>query len=199
MKKLMIAAAIVCAAAFANAATASWTMTNVAGPDGKANDGVAYMFAYQTGSGYSAATVGAAILKAYTDGYASKTGMDAVEAFVAANSANNYSWTPSTAGTYSDSSKTVDPVADFGLTARQSYNMYAVIFDADAIADSTAFVVSKELTNKACPDGSSNMSLLFGTQADYTTTTKWQSIPEPTSGLLLLLGVAGLALRRRRA
>ena len=27
----------------------------------------------------------------------------------------------------------------------------------------------------------------------------WQSVPEPTSGLLMLLGVAGLALRRRRA
>ena len=28
---------------------------------------------------------------------------------------------------------------------------------------------------------------------------KWQTVPEPTSGLLLLIGVAGLALRRRRA
>ena len=27
----------------------------------------------------------------------------------------------------------------------------------------------------------------------------WQSVPEPTSGLLMLLGMAGLALRRRRA
>lgn len=35
------------------------------------------------------------------------------------------------------------------------------------------------------------------TIANYATATAFQSIPEPTSGLLLLLGVAGLALRRK--
>ena len=30
-------------------------------------------------------------------------------------------------------------------------------------------------------------------------TTNWTAVPEPTSGLLMLLGMAGLALRRRRA
>lgn len=34
--------------------------------------------------------------------------------------------------------------------------------------------------------------------ADYGS-AGWYAVPEPTSGLLMLLGVAGLALRRKRA
>ena len=38
-----------------------------------------------------------------------------------------------------------------------------------------------------------------GTAANLLAGGNWQSVPEPTSGLLMLLGMAGLALRRRRA
>ena len=40
----------------------------------------------------------------------------------------------------------------------------------------------------------------FGNQATATQAAgAWAAVPEPTSGLLMLLGMAGLALRRRRA
>ena len=44
-------------------------------------------------------------------------------------------------------------------------------------------------------------SVAFGTMATFTqNAANWSSadVPEPTSGLLLLLGVAGLALRRKQ-
>lgn len=36
-------------------------------------------------------------------------------------------------------------------------------------------------------------------QGGYTVSVTTESVPEPTSGILMLLGMAGLALRRRRA
>ena len=47
--------------------------------------------------------------------------------------------------------------------------------------------------NKVMP----NMALNLNSTG--TSLGGWQSVPEPTSGLLMLLGMAGLALRRRRA
>ena len=68
-----------------------------------------------------------------------------------------------------------------------SYNyvktdMSAMVYDPDNQESSPGTFNSVSAAN-----------MLAGTSANF------QSVPEPTSGLLMLLGMAGLALRRRRA
>ena len=59
--------------------------------------------------------------------------------------------------------------------------------------------------NPASPLGENdffrNQTGKLGKDADTVSAAGWYAaaVPEPTSGLLLLLGVAGLALKRRRA
>lgn len=44
-----------------------------------------------------------------------------------------------------------------------------------------------------------SFSNLASASSSYATVGGWTAVPEPTSGLLMLLGMAGLALRRKRA
>lgn len=82
-------------------------------------------------------------------------------------------------------------------------NVYAVIYDATSIASAKNYIVSDVLSLTANSAGSL-VSAGFGAMTGTTTANKflnssWTAVPEPTSGLLMLLGMAGLALRRRRA
>ena len=55
-------------------------------------------------------------------------------------------------------------------------------------------------TVNAAAQATATANLTFGNMATATqNASNWQVVPEPTSGLLLLLGVAGLALKRKRA
>ena len=191
MKNLIILAFIAVSATMSHAASVTWTMTNVYGPDGNLNSGSAYIFGYQSDSGISSSMIASALQDAFKN-----SGLSGVGSILS----GKYKWSPSSAGSYSDTSKSVDPVGDFGLAANQLYNFYAIIFDSDTLSSDSKFFVTKELLNKKIPEGSSNLLLAFGNQSAASQAAgAWQAIPEPTSGLMILLGMAGLALRRKGA
>ena len=72
------------------------------------------------------------------------------------------------------------------------YDFYFTIEDGGKTFKSQTVNVLGQATSTA------NMN--FGNMATATqTASNWVAVPEPTSGLLMLLGLAGLALKRKRA
>ena len=81
------------------------------------------------------------------------------------------------------------------FTADTTYDFYYVLTDTVDGVDYTLTSATKSV--KALGTGAATIG--FGNQASYTSTAgNWAAVPEPTSGMLLLLGVAGLALRRKQ-
>jgi hypothetical protein len=80
-------------------------------------------------------------------------------------------------------------------TAGNSYDFYFKITTTSGGNEVT--FTSANVQAAAMDVGTS--AIAFGNQKSATQASgAWAAVPEPTSGLLMLLGVAGLALRRRR-
>ena len=78
------------------------------------------------------------------------------------------------------------------LTAGETYSFYLVLTDGDKALTSATRAAQALETGAA--------TLGFGSMKAATqNTSNWAAVPEPTSGLLLLLSMAGLALKRKRA
>jgi len=177
MKKIMIALAAVALAAGAQAAAVYWTATNVyAGNTTDKVGGIAYFLTTSMAS---------------TDSWASLTSAKDFQDALA----GKYSWTPSTAGTYSVTAANAVSNATLGLQDEKAYTAYLLIFDTATITDTSKYYITntKDLSTMT---GTSNASVAFGTQKTASQAAGgWQTVavPEPTSGLLLVLGMAGLA------
>ena len=181
MKKLMFILAAVAMAATVQAASVDWTCTNVfAGNTTDKVSGIAYFvnaetLSQSTASGFTKAS----------DWTTALSGM--------------YSWTPETAGKYTAAAP-VDN-ATLGLSDATASQAYLVIFDTATITDTSHYYMT-EVKSFDTYAGTMTQTVTWGTQKSASQAAgAWTSVnvPEPTSGLLLLVGMAGLALRRKRA
>ena len=191
MKKLMIACAAVALAAVAQAASISWSIGNVYSPSDStakiaANSMSAWLFV--TANSTDVTTIKTTTLAA-VQSVLDSGDLSGLSSLAAAHAVNT------TAGTIGGAT---------GLTGFSSGTLtaFAVVVDSTDLATAGKyFLVSDGATKSATFTSATGMkALAWGDQTSYTQGAgKWSAVPEPTSGLLLLLGMAGLALKRKVA
>ena len=189
MKKLMIALAAVAVGIAANAASISWATTK-----GYLYDG--------TGDSASKLTSGTAylVLSTYAQSdlvslFASNDG-NAATTLTALQEKTQYLGT----GEIGENAR----ITGSGTTsATDSITAYFVVFNGDnmyisdtATSDYDGLAQAHDLTFGTSMTASSKA---LPSDGAYSGAGWYTAVPEPTSGLLMLLGMAGLALRRRRA
>ncbi len=188
MKKLILGCALAMLGIVANAASINWATSNdgLLNPDGSAAGGEGYITMYlwsitsdtfNTLSGGGASAVSAKVWANYKDnlGSAESSYADDGMGQIMLTSTSSYA---SGDTAYAAVILTYDEGS--GVTHYKG-NIGQYTFDADA--DITVAGMD---------------SVVFG-DISGTSALGWSAVPEPTSGLLMLLGVAGLALRRKHA
>ena len=193
MKKLLTAAAIAIAAIKLNAASVVWQATKGALYDGagtpsKITSGSAYLM-FVTSS-YTQSDLLDAFIAANGDATATLASMSSSGAMATgAGAIGSSNSRPAGTGTYDLSA---DATAYFVVF--NDGKMY-VSYTTDALYDS----VTGEATASFTMALTSISKTTLDASAGYSAAGSWYAVPEPTSGLLMILGMAGLALRRRRA
>ena len=191
MKKIMIVAALVCVTAIAQAATVSWSVSGLKGSDGNTlTTGAAYVFCTK---GDSAITVEA--VKTALAAYASASD---IQNYLTSKSLTNLKGSVNSEGVVKVSSA---DLATSGVPAKTpAVQIFAVIVDDDSFSESMKYVVLDASGKVKTPEAttSNDASFIISPVASQTA-SNWAAVPEPTSGLLMLLGMAGLALKRKRA
>ena len=170
MKKLMALAAAVMMAVVANAGAVKWQCYDIGDDSTHKYDGaLAYLILSEESSLSNTA---------YSDALSAGT-------FTGAGVATAVDWTEISVKTGSYVSTTV-----YG---------YMILLDTDDLTTYENYKVSDVVSATFGTAGDKALNFTDSIASQSWTAVATSDVPEPTSGLLMLLGVAGLALRRRRA
>ena len=183
MKKLLAVGAALFVAVTASAASVSWSVTGITTPGStsKASGYVAYLFDEAT---VSSSTIASAI--------AGGTFADQISKALSTGTSNmSGAITKSGIGSYGASATTDSP---------EVRKFYTVLFAAGPADAAEKYIISADSTvTFTSPTGSKAAAFV---NIVSNAASGWQNtsaVPEPTSGLLLLLGLAGIALKRKVA
>ena len=181
MKKIMMALAVIVTAAAVQAASFDWKTSATgkiygAGTTTLLASGTAYIFD-------AGATTQQSVLDAFAQGKTWTTGS------LDNKSVSAGAITATTAEAFA-----------YG-TAGNTYNFYVAVLNGDSLFISdTVAVDAAAISYKTASFNLKTASQAAAMTSSTFTAGGWYSaVPEPTSGLLLLLGMAGLALKRKRA
>ena len=197
MKKILSSVILLALVSSSNAATLNWTGLNIYKPGStteKLDGGAVYLFITEQSSNFGAGVTTISDVKTLLE----KSGTEVVKnddqkvvgikngettIDVAAAGASNSSGGFSGATGYNGTS----------FTGGNSLKAFAVILDAADFANAKNYMVTEE---RSASWTSSNgfKTLAFGSQANNT----WTPVPEPSTAVLALAGLA-LLLKRRRA
>ena len=172
MKKLMVVAMVAFATIAANAAKVTWGVAD--GTLAGVNSGTMYLVWAE-----SADFSGLASMEKFDSSTIAAVGGTTV-------ASTSYAGGAQTAETV------VKPTTPISIGAGQK-KLYTMIVSDDGAKFAYSPVVSQPILNN---ENTADISVAAGS---YTIVPAAAAAPEPTSGLLLLLGVAGLALKRKRA
>ena len=187
MKKLMIALAIAAVAATSNAASVNWGAGTVLEPSGatanKSVTGYLFLIDSATFTTLSAsATDGSTLSAAVWGAYGDKLG----DAYASGTTSKRGALT------------LIDDSKPYGA----GETAYAALIYTYGTGDDLQYIGnigSAEFTSAMDVDMAGMALNILGDTTKGATAWTAAAVPEPTSGLLLLLGMAGLALKRKRA
>ncbi len=190
MKKIIIALGVVALAAGVQAAAFNWTSSGV-GASAKTINSKAGTALYSATTPYTLYLFDAAV-----------TSQDALLAGLRDNKAIT-AFTSVASQTLANNSQITAQGFSYGA-AEQSYDFYFAVINGDDVflsASKGATGQASDTVNVSFASiGTATKKVFSDNTATFAANgAGWYAVPEPTSGLLILLGMAGLALKRKRA